>query len=116
MKNHNEVNNDLESMGIRNSSEIFREESKKIGAFAADFTKNAIEQLSYDVLTNLPTGILNRSTIKNHALNSAIVSAISSMLKWDITETMEFCADLLEDVNAHTEAAEMRKRAYAEVA
>ena len=66
-------------------------------------------QLTYDIYTNVPTETLTRLEVVDHAVKSGTVSALGELLHWDIDQTLAFCADLLDDVNAHAEAKTVRK-------
>ena len=85
----------------------------------AGITEKSINQLHYDLLANVPEGITSQGLPKRQgylAARSGIISAISSMLQYDVTEAKCFCADILEDVNDHEEAAILRGKANKEIA
>lgn len=86
---------------------IQREETKKIGAFMAMFMEKAMSQLRYDIEQNIPKGYLGVEGIRDHALKSAIASSIGTYLEWSIDPALQMCVDILEDVNAHKEAAKV---------
>ena len=68
----------------------------------------AMSQFDYSVRENVPRGILPVEQIAGHAINHGVVSAMSQRNQWGIEPSIEFAADVLEDVNAHTEAAMLR--------
>jgi hypothetical protein len=83
--------------------------------FAADLNSlilairdKAMSQFEYNVNTNLPLEILTVDQLATHAVNCGLVSAISARHHFGIEPTIELAADLLEDVNAHSEAALLR--------
>lgn len=58
-------------------------------------------QLPYDILTNLPKGIVQREMLAKHAVRVALVAALGEYLQWDAPEVTRFAGDLLEDGNLH---------------
>lgn len=44
-------------------------------------------------------------------ITRALVTTCGRFVKWDIGKAIELCADILEDVNAHEEAAALRLKA-----
>ena len=105
------VCNATESVGI--SLERMSEDVKAVcaaaGGLAASITSRAVGQAIYDHTTNIPTGILSASLpVPPHALHSGIVAALGEFVAWDINAALKLCRDLLEDVNAHPESAQVQ--------
>jgi hypothetical protein len=78
----------------------------ELAEFCANLQKSVIRQAIYNELTNKPCGIEHRS-----ALRMGLVSAIGNLIKWDVIEALELAGDIAEDVNAHSEAAQIRAMA-----
>lgn len=104
-----ELKMNLEQAGICNHSELFHNGSIATGELVAKITEKIISQLSYNIMNNVPLGIVSEKECVNHAIKTGLVSAIGNHVQWDIVEALELCADILEDVNAHKEAGFVRK-------
>ena len=104
------VMNALDQAAIpRDFAERIGQATALAGQFAAGVTDRAAGQALYDLTTNIPTGIIGiNDWTPKHAVNRGIVGAIGRHVDWDIVEALELCADILEDVNAHTESAQIR--------
>jgi len=109
------VSNALDSCGIGHDLQTrFNAATDAITAFCCDLQRRATNQLLYDLTTNVPCGILDHEQATGpHAIRAAIAGAVGSLVKWDITEALEIAADIAEDVNAHSEAAQIRAIASA---
>ena len=103
---NSELRTKMEEIGV--ADDLLRIESEKIGKFIGNLSEKCFNQLTYDVYTNVPTGVLTRDEVSGNALKSGIVSALGNLLDWDIDATLKFCADLCDDVNAHEEAGMLR--------
>jgi len=104
------VNASLDDCGIGHG--VRDRMGSHIGA-AADFvgriTRGIMGQLTYDHLHNVPMGTIRACDLTvDHAILGGTVHAVGAFLKWDIGAAMEFAADVLDDVNAHPEAAIVR--------
>lgn len=73
--------------------------------------ERANSQFTYNLNTNIPAGILEPSEIVKNAVERGIISAVSSRNEFCIEPTLQFAGELLEDVNAHREAAELFAKA-----
>jgi hypothetical protein len=62
-------------------------------------------QLPYDILTNLPNGLVQRDQLAERALRVALVSTVGEYFGWDTDEVTIFAAETLEDSNVHNLAA-----------
>ena len=82
--------------------------SAGLNTLLTNIRDKAMAQFDYSVRENVPRGILPVEQIAGHAINHGVVSAMSQRNQWGIEPTIEFAADCLEDVNAHTEAAMLR--------
>jgi len=69
-----------------------------------DIEKAAQAQYEYNMTVNIPQGI-NINDPQQHALEVALVSTLSKLTDWDISEARRIAADLLEDVNDREGAA-----------
>ncbi len=58
-------------------------------------------QLPYDILINLPAGIVHRETVAKHTVRFALVAALGEYLQWDTQQVTRLAAELLEDSNVH---------------
>ena len=77
--------------------------------FAGEVVQSTAGQALYDQTVNLPCGILDRSGYTaGHAVECGIVHAIGVYLEWSIDDALRLCADILDDVNAHSEAEKVR--------
>lgn len=103
---HSELKTKMEEIGA--PQDLLHIESEKIGKFIGALSEKCFNQLTYDVYTNVPTGVMNRDDVSGHALKSGIASACGVLVQWDINEALELCANILEDVNAHPEAKMLR--------
>lgn len=103
---HSELKTKMEEIGA--ATDLQHIESEKIGKFIGMLSEKAFNQLTYDIYTNVPTGVMSRQEVSGNALRSAISSACGVLNQWDIYSTLELCADILEDVNAHPEAKMLR--------
>lgn len=81
--------------------------SKNLEALVKSITEKATQQFLYNENTNIPQKILHSQESVSHAIKQGLVSAISQMHEYTINPQVEFCVDLLEDVNAHQEAAKL---------
>ena len=59
------------------------------------------DQLPYDILTNLPNGIVQREALAKHAVRVALVAALGEYLQWDPNEVTRLAVEVLEDGNLH---------------
>lgn len=108
--NRDAVLNALNECGVGQDLDMrLREQYEALADFIANLTKSVMGQAIYNELTNKPCGIEHRN-----ALRMGIVSAIGSLIKWDVIEALELAADIAEDVNAHGEAAQIRAMAAKE--
>jgi len=77
------------------------------GGFSADLIERAQTQAAYDVITNMPTGIvdtLDRDRATETVINSIVVIT-GKLIEWDIHHARKLAAKLLEEVNDHELAA-----------
>ncbi len=105
-----EVANALDQCGIGHDLNArFNESAELITKFCASLQRRAMQQALYDLTTNVPCGILTRAQANGeHALKCAIAGAVGEFVQWGISEALEVAADIAEDVNAHSEAAQIR--------
>lgn len=67
-------------------------------------------QLHYDLLTNVPCGVLSRDeTVAHETIKTAMAGVIGHLVKWDISQAREMAFAILEDVNDHAFAAKFQK-------
>lgn len=92
-------------------SETMRIGSAKIADICRAVMTHCHDQLSYNIFTNGPAGIDVGDDPVRHAIDHGLVSTISARVDWDIYAARRFCAELLEDVNDHEEAAIMYRKA-----
>lgn len=77
----------------------------KLDALLAGIRAKAVAQFAYNVETNVPADILDPAEVVEHAVLHGIVSAASAYNDYGIEPSIRLAAEILEDVNAHTEAA-----------
>jgi hypothetical protein len=107
--NRNHVRNALNECGVgEDLGERLNKDVDALTAFCSNLQKSVMRQSIYNELTNRPCGVEYRD-----ALRMGLVSAIGSLLQWDVIEALELAADIAEDVNAHGEAAKIREMAGA---
>lgn len=93
------------------SAEKLRDANGKIANFLSLVTKKVYAQAHYDALTNIHNGILKLSDdIGKHAIENGLVSAIGEYIEWDVGKAIGLAADILDDVNAHKFADELRNK------
>ncbi len=83
--------------------------TEAIAAFAAAFTVRAVNQLRYDLTTNVSRGITTRNEAKTaaHAIEHGVASAFNAIHHWDCDAAVKLAYAILEDANCHSEAAAM---------
>jgi len=83
--------------------------AKKAADFASTLNTRTVAQATYDMLTNVPCGVLHAAdATPETALRAALVLTIGQYLQWNITDAVNLCADILDDVNAHDLAKQVR--------
>jgi len=80
-------------------------------ALAQSINAKAAAQYEYSVEENIPRGILKEDEVGDHAIQHGIVTALTARAEWEIPVLLELCADIMEDVNDHETAAELRAKA-----
>ena len=73
----------------------------ELSRFVGLLHKHFGNQLPYDILTNLPSGIVQRDTLAKHSLRLALVAALGEYLQWDTEQITRLAGELLEDSNLH---------------
>lgn len=105
------VDSALLAVGInrRTAADNIDKASKIAADLGASIVAKCIRQAVYDNYTNVPEGIINASDYApSESVMRGLPGAIGTFLEWDVTAALELCADILEDVNAHDEAAKVR--------
>ena len=69
------------------------------------FRTRALSQFQYSINTNVPLGILKPGEVVDDAIITGFVGGSAAFGDFSIEPTVLLAARLLEDVNAHTEAA-----------
>lgn len=104
-----EIEEALDACGIgRDVQERFRAAEAEISAFLASVSEKIHGNLVHNLLANKPHGIRIEGSAAENAIKSGTISALSALIKWDIGAAEELAGDMLEDVNAHPEAALVR--------
>jgi hypothetical protein len=83
---------------------LHAELNDKIEAITSALRARAIAQLSYDVSTNLPKGILNRDELIENALNQGFTSGAAAYHQYGCEPAVNLAYSILEDCNCHREA------------
>jgi hypothetical protein len=86
-------------------SDCTAEAMAELSRFIGLLHKYFAQQFPYDVHTNLPSGLVQRKDLAQHSVESAIVSVISEMYRWDTDAATQFAGRILEDSNVHDLAA-----------
>ena len=86
--------------------------NEKIEKFLATVRERIYSQHEYDCTKNVESGIMTaaEAATGDNAIKSGLVSAIGGLVEWSVDGAIEIAADILEDVNAHTEATELRAK------
>lgn len=105
------VNSALNKCGIgEDLNDRLRKAHAEIAKVVAVFVERATNAAAYNLLNNVPTGIMTQKhATPEVAIQRALVSTCSNFLQYDIGATLALCAELLEDVNAHKESDEVLK-------
>lgn len=102
----------LDSCGIgRDVGQQFSKGHQLISAAAARFILAAGDQLTYNLLTNIPCGVDIVGDPIEHAVTLGLVHTITARAEYSVSDARRIAADILEDVNDHTMAAFLRKKA-----
>ena len=88
--------------------------SARLNSLLQSIRDSALSQFEYNLKENIGRGILTVGECAEHAVAQGVVSGVSKMHKWDINQQIELAAKMLEDVNAHREAAILFKMVEAE--
>lgn len=88
----------------------------ELAALLASIEEKANKQFTYNEERNIPQGIIAVQDSIRVAINHGVISALSARHRWAHDSTIELAADLLEDVNAHAEAAQLRASLHREPA
>jgi hypothetical protein len=84
-------------------------DTEKALNFCNEVSQKILSQLHHNHFENVPRGIQKATDpLAEHAIESGVVSAIGDYMEWDIDRTIKFCADLLDNVNAHDLADKVR--------
>ena len=103
----------LDSCGIGHGVQAnFGDGAKAIAQTAASLSECCHNQLTHDLLTNVPCGI-DCGNPTEHAITQGIASFVGIHVKFDIAQARRFAALILEEVNDHEEAALMFDKAKA---
>jgi hypothetical protein len=94
---------------MKTNEQIKMEAADKLSTLMLSIADSVKSQLLYNITENIPRGIIKADEASDHAINSGLVSALGKHLQWDVYGAMELAADILEDVNAHSEAAKIRQ-------
>lgn len=84
-----------------------------------NYLKNRIKaQTEYNFTHNFPNSVtfqnMTSEEMATQALQIAVASTIGNYNKYDISKSGEFAVEILENVNAHPEAAALQKMLYTE--
>lgn len=99
-----------------NTRETAAEFQVQLSTLLSLIKSKAETQFKYNIETNVPSKILRLSDCVENAIHHSLVSTFSEVNDWDILASLDLAADLLEDVNAHSEAKRLRDRRESEAA
>lgn len=106
------IENALDSCGIGSDIQQRLDTiQKQIAVYGGQVIASANTQALHDALTNRPHRINNHCVGKTDAAKamvSGIVSFLGALVEWDIDDARQIAAEILEDVNDHNHAAEIR--------
>lgn len=83
--------------------------SNELNQLLCSIRENALNQFEYNLKQNIPRDILQPDEVVGQAISHGVVSAISRRNDWGIEPSIQFAHDILEDVNAHIEAAALNQ-------
>lgn len=108
----NEIDQCLDACGIGFDVEGRLDATmKRLATLSADVCAASATQAMHDAFVNRPHGIQNSSVGKDdaeRAFVSGVVSVLGALVEWNIMQARQIAADILEDVNDHKRAAEIR--------
>lgn len=81
----------------------------QLDALLLAIREKAQRQFDYNIARNVGNG-MSLEAAAPHALEKAIVATCSARNHYDIEATIKLAANMLEDVNAHGEADELRAK------
>ena len=85
---------------MKTNKELAQEFTEKLNALLLSIRDKAICQFNYSIEKNVPNGILEPEEVVPQAINTGLVSGISTMNEYSISKGIDFACDILEDVNA----------------
>lgn len=77
----------------------------ELAKFIKSISEKANAQFLYNLNTNIPSDITKPEDAVDQAIECGIVSAISEKSEWALEPSIQIAHRILEDVNAHSEAA-----------
>jgi|GEM_PF-4119715 len=83
--------------------------STELNGLLLNIRNRAMEQFTYNLETNIPRGSLTPAEAVNQAIQCGVVAAMSLRHDFCIEPSLQLAHAILEDVNAHTEAAALGK-------
>lgn len=105
----------LKSLPAAEQFRLHAQFTERLEKVLASIRSSAHGQFAYNVGENVPRGILTPAEVVDHAIaHGAVVGLSADLCDYGIEPTVSLAVDLLENVNAHTEAralAEATKRA-----
>lgn len=86
-----------------------QEFSDKLSALLTRIRERAISQFGYNESVNIPAGRMKPDEAVENGVMRGVVSGLANYHGYGVEPCIQFAADLLEDVNAHTECAVVTK-------
>ena len=108
---HANVLNKLNEAGIgEDFAERYGVQLGEIGAFCADAQARITRQALYNMTINVPCGVMRHADCTARAaILRALPGVCGEFVAWDISDALDLAADILDDVNAHSEAEALRR-------
>lgn len=104
----------FESIGLYKIENHVLKLSEIIGRATSGLASRIMSQGLHNLTVNIPCGIIDTgispAILAEKTFKTALSGFCGEAVKWDINEALTLCADILDDVNAHTEAQELREK------
>ncbi len=91
------------------TKQLTAEFSNELNALLLDIRDKAVKQFEYNLTVNIPRDILASGEVVEQAIECGLVASWSKRNEWSIEPSIKLAHHILEDVNAHDEAAVLAK-------
>lgn len=87
------------------SARLNHDFATSLNALLVEIRGRAVNAFNHDMERNVPAGTVTPDEVVEHAIRAGLVSAMSAFHHFGIEPSIQLAAEILEDVNAHREAA-----------